>query len=102
MPQDIIAPVLRNDDLGHGNYLLELEAADMAQTMLPGQFLMIGVPHSDVLLRRPFSVCGLPGTFEGSGPDRLQILYRVVGAGTGLLASLKDGATLEVLGPLGQ
>ncbi len=102
MPQDITAPVLSNLDLGHGNYLLEFEAAEMAAAMRPGQFFMIGVPHSDILLRRPFSVCGLPGTFEGSGPGRLQVLYKTVGAGTGLLASLKAGARLTVLGPLGE
>jgi dihydroorotate dehydrogenase electron transfer subunit len=70
--------------------------------MRPGQFFMIGVPGSDVLLRRPFSVCGLPGTFDDGAQGAVQVLYRVYGRGTALLASLGRGARLRVLGPLGR
>jgi dihydroorotate dehydrogenase electron transfer subunit len=102
MPQDFTTPVLRNVDLGRGNWLLEFEAPDVAAVMRPAQFFMIGVPGSDVLLRRPFSVCGLPGTFDDATPGALQVLYRVFGRGTSLLASLRPGAALHVLGPLGR
>jgi dihydroorotate dehydrogenase electron transfer subunit len=101
MPQDITTSVIRNEDLGHGNYLLEFADAGMAQTMQPAQFLMIGVPGSETLLRRPYSVCGLPGTFEGRPSDSLQVLYKVYGKGTALLSSLAPGAQIRVLGPLG-
>jgi dihydroorotate dehydrogenase electron transfer subunit len=101
MPGDIATPVVRNVDLGHGNYLLELTAQEMARATEPGQFFMIGIPGSEILLRRPFSVCGLPGTFEDGPADSLQVLYRVLGRGTALLASLKAGAVVSVLGPLG-
>jgi dihydroorotate dehydrogenase electron transfer subunit len=70
--------------------------------MRPAQFFMIGVPGSDVLLRRPFSVCGLPGTFADGRAGAVQVLYRVYGRGTKLLSSLGPGAPLHVLGPLGQ
>jgi len=102
MPQDVVTPVLRNVDLGHGNWLLEFDARGAATDMRPGQFFMIGVPGSDVLLRRPFSVCGLPGTFDDGAPGAVQVLYRVYGRGTALLASLGGGALLHVLGPLGR
>ena len=102
MVQDFNAPVLSNADLGSGNWLLEFEAQGASATMRPGQFFMIGVPGSDVLLRRPFSVCGLPGTFTNGRAGAVQVLYRVYGRGTKLLASLGTGATLHVLGPLGQ
>ena len=102
MPQDLTTPVVRNVDLGRGNWLLEFEADEMAASMRPAQFFMIGVPGSDVLLRRPFSVCGLPGTFDDGAPRALQVLYRVYGRGTALLASLRPGALLHVLGPLGR
>jgi dihydroorotate dehydrogenase electron transfer subunit len=101
MVQDFHTPVLRNVDLGRGNWLLEFEAGDVALAMRPAQFFMIGVPGSDVLLRRPFSVCGLPGTFADGRPGAVQVLYRVYGRGTKLLASLRTGASLHVLGPLG-
>jgi dihydroorotate dehydrogenase electron transfer subunit len=103
MPLDISTPVTRNVDLGHGNFLIEFEAPErMVGSMDPGQFFMIGVPGAEILLRRPFSVCGLPDTFDDSPPETARVLYKVVGKGTALLASLKPGANIEVLGPLGQ
>jgi len=102
MVQDFTAPVLRNVDLGSGNWLLEFDAPRVVDAMRPAQFFMIGVPGSDVLLRRPFSVCGLPGTFADGRAGAVQVLYRVYGRGTRLLASLGSGAALHVLGPLGQ
>jgi dihydroorotate dehydrogenase electron transfer subunit len=101
MPLDFRASVRRNDDLGQGNYLLEFDAPDLAATMRPAQFFMIGIPGAETLLRRPYSVCGLPGTFEGRSAGAVQVLYKAVGRGTRLLASLAPGATVEVLGPLG-
>ena len=101
MVQDLTTPVLRNVDLGRGNWLIEFEAPPFT-SMRPAQFFMIGVPGSDVLLRRPFSVCGLPGTFSDGRPGAVQVLYRVYGRGTALLASLRAGASLQVLGPLGR
>lgn len=102
MPHDIVGPVLRNLDLGHGNFLMEIEAPEMARATAAGQFFMVGVPGADLLLRRPFSVCGLGGTFGDAHPDGIQLLYKVVGRATSLLASLGRGAPLQVLGPLGQ
>lgn len=102
MPQDLVTPVLRNVDLGQGNFLLEFGSVEAARTTDPGQFFMIGMGASEILLRRPFSVCGLPGTFEDGTSGALQILYRVFGRGTALLASLKPGAPISVLGPLGK
>ena len=101
MPQDITTTVLRNTDLGNANFLLEFEATPSMATMTPAQFFMLGIPGSETLLRRPFSVCGIPGTFEDAPDGAVQVLYKVVGTGTGLLASLAAGATIDVLGPLG-
>ncbi len=101
MPHDITTPVSDNEDLGHGNFLLEFECREMADGMDPAQFFMIGIPGSETLLRRPYSVCGLPGTFDERGPGRMQVLYKVAGQGTRLLAALRPGAPIHVLGPLG-
>jgi len=101
MPRDFTTTVLRNTHLGHDNYLLEFEAPEAAREMRPAQFFMIGIPGSATLLRRPYSVCGLPGTFADGAPDAVQLLYKVVGQGTRLLASLKSGAAMTALGPLG-
>jgi dihydroorotate dehydrogenase electron transfer subunit len=102
MPHDITTPVTENRDLGNGNFLLEFESPEIAAGMGPAQFLMIGIPGSATLLRRPYSVCGLPGTFRDDRPHALQVLYKVIGQGTGLLASLKPGSPIQVLGPLGR
>ena len=101
MPRDVTTVLLRNADLGNGNYLLEFSDAEMARSMQPAQFLMIGIPGSETLLRRPYSVCGVPGTFDDGAADGLQVLYKVFGKGTALLASLAPGAKIRVLGPLG-
>jgi dihydroorotate dehydrogenase electron transfer subunit len=101
MPRDVTTLVVRNQDLGGGAFLLEFDDPIMAAEMQPGQFFMIGIPGSETLLRRPYSVCGLPGTFAGRADGAMQVLYRVYGKGTALLAALKPGATLRVLGPLG-
>jgi dihydroorotate dehydrogenase electron transfer subunit len=101
MPQDLSAAVARSLDLGHGHFLLEFVAPPIAAEMGPGQFFMIGIPGANVLLRRPFSVCGLPGTFADAADGAVQVLYKVVGRGTALLSSLRPGAALTALGPLG-
>ena len=102
MMSDFATTVVRNVDLGRGSFLIEFSDPGVGATMRPAQFFMIGVPGGDVLLRRPFSVCGLPGTFDDATTGTLQVLYRVYGRATSLLASLRPGATLQVLGPLGR
>ena len=89
MPRDVTTPVLRNEHLGQGNYLVEFRDEAIAREMQPAQFFMIGIPGSETLLRRPYSVCGLPGTFEHGDDGVMQVLYKVFGSGTALLASLK-------------
>ena len=101
MPHDFLAPVTRNVDLGHDHWLIEFESGDRFVSMCAGEFFMIGVPGSEALLRRPFSVCGIDGTFEDAEPGRTQVLYKVFGKGTALIASLRPGSPLSVLGPLG-
>jgi len=102
MMSDFATKVVRNVDLGRGSFLIEFEDPGLGAAMRPAQFFMIGAPGGDVLLRRPFSVCGLPGTFDDATPGTLQVLYRVYGRATSLLASLGPGASLQVLGPLGR
>ena len=79
---------------------------------IPGQFLMIGagaeagVPRRDPLLPRPMAVfrdLG-PDPTEGAAGDerRFELLYRVVGRGTTLLAEALPGQSISVVGPLGR
>ena len=57
----------------------------------------LGAGGPDPLLPRPLSFCTLD-----AGRGRLSFLYRVVGRGTALLAGVRPGERLGLLGPLGR
>ena len=83
-----------------GHYLMSLSVPSDFDTPLPGQFVMIRLKErKDLLLARPFSVSGFE---RDAGGGRIEILYRVVGQGTRLLAELGTGCNLEISGPLGR
>lgn len=80
----------------------------------PGQFVMLrpgaesAVTRRDPLLPRPMAVYrdfsirdagGGPSQGEGA---RVEVLYRVVGRGTALLAEAVAGQSLSIVGPLGR
>lgn len=98
MPCDSPAPVVRHEALNRDHFLLTLESTRIAREARAGQFVMVQTrAGSDPLLRRPMSLYRvLPG-----GRGRIQILYKVVGAGTRYLSQQPAGAVLPTLGPLG-
>ncbi len=74
---------------------LMLETA-LAREVRPGQFVVLYCSDQARLLPRPISVCdSIPGE------NRLRLVYRVVGEGTGELARLQTGSYVRVLGNLG-
>lgn len=85
--------ILENRPLARGYYRMSFEA-DFAEAR-PGQFVMlrVGLTH-DPLLRRPMSVAG----FENGV---CTVIYRSVGKGTAILAEIREGETVNALGPLG-
>ena len=67
----------------------------------PGQFVMVQVSSGHaLLLRRPFSVFGVIG--DPGQPEGIELLYKVVGRGTKMLAGYAPGEGLDLLGPLGR
>ncbi len=89
------ATILANNELSPGYYRLILQCPALAQSVKPGQFIMLKVSDAcDPLLRRPFSV-------HRVDDDQVQILYQVVGKGTQLMSHMRPGESLDVLGPLG-
>lgn len=74
---------------------IRTRAADCA---VPGQFMSVYTPDKSRLLPRPVSICE-------TDPSRgaLRMVYRVTGEHTGTrqFSLLKQGDTLDVLGPLG-
>ena len=65
----------------------------------PGQFVMLRVAEGfDPLLSRPFGIAGFARSGDGA---EVEILYRPVGRGTGLMTGWKRGLPVSFLGPLG-
>ncbi|MBM3267357.1 MAG: dihydroorotate dehydrogenase electron transfer subunit [Candidatus Sericytochromatia bacterium] len=71
---------------------MEVAAPEIAATALPGQFVHLAVGAG--MLRRPFSV-------YRAGDGRIELLYRIKGAGTSRMAAWQPGAEVDLLGPLG-
>ena len=92
---DEVVTVLENQKINSEYYKISFHSKSLAREIKPGQFLEIKIrPGFDPLLRRPFSYYRVAG-------DRVEILYEILGRGTGLLAGFKKGAELQVMGPLG-
>jgi dihydroorotate dehydrogenase electron transfer subunit len=106
---DETVPVIENRPLTGGHFLLSLDAPRQAPGVRPGQFAMVRIlGRSDVLLRRPMSIFDVkaPGRETGSTqkaikPRVLQLLYKIVGRGTRMMADLKPGDKVGLLAPLG-
>jgi dihydroorotate dehydrogenase electron transfer subunit len=106
---DEIVLVTENRALTGGHFLLSLFSPDQASATRPGEFAMLRLlGRSDVLLRRPMSIYDLKTATNGNTqardsrtPALLQLLYKVVGRGTQLMAELKPGDQVGLLAPLG-
>jgi len=101
MPENITARVQQQQDLGQGYFLLRIAGEGVAAAAKAGQFVMLGLGDpGEMLIRRPFSVARL--VEESRGPAAFEILYKVVGRCTLTFSRLREGADLNVLGPLGR
>ncbi|MCL2503123.1 MAG: dihydroorotate dehydrogenase electron transfer subunit [Coriobacteriia bacterium] len=89
--------ITEHEQLADGIWRLLLQAPRCAATILPGQFVHLRITRADDhVLRRPFSVHRVRGRC-------IEILYQVVGRGTGLLSALPVGEErMDIVGPLGK
>ena len=77
------------------HFQISLFCPYIAQNTVPGQFIRVCVNNSyDPLLPRPLAI-------YRSGEKVFDILFKVVGKGTALLAEKRVGDTINVMGPLG-
>jgi dihydroorotate dehydrogenase electron transfer subunit len=89
-------PVVENRVVGPDTFVLTFLSHRIAKTTLPGQFVNVRCwAGADPLLRRPFSVYHIKD-------DRVSIVFNKVGRGTAMLSEMREGQTLDVLGPLGK
>lgn len=89
------ASILANTRDAGPYFRLKVHAPEIAPRVQPGQFVHVRIPPlREALLRRPFSVFQVEG-------ETLSILYKTVGKGTHVLAGMRPGDTLNLIGPLG-
>ncbi|MBC1999547.1 dihydroorotate dehydrogenase electron transfer subunit [Listeria marthii] len=88
--------VIQQTEIADKVYELILTGECVAD-MSPGQFLMLKPSRSDLLMRRPISICSYDKTAQ-----TCILLYRVEGDGTKDFSLLSGGDTIDVLGPLGK
>ncbi|MCK5595314.1 dihydroorotate dehydrogenase electron transfer subunit [bacterium] len=87
--------IIENKKISAGCYRITFESRKIACMAKPGQFLHIKCSDTyDPLLRRPISIHSVENNV-------IEILYKVVGRGTGLLSEKSCGDSIDVMGPLG-
>ena len=93
--------ISQNELLARNTYRLRFDCPELAAAIVPGQFLMLRLPHdNDPLLGRPFALYDMVLDAAGT-PIGVDVVYLVVGKMTAQLASVRPGEQIEVLGPLG-
>ena len=94
------AEILWNKEVSRNHYKIGMTCPDAYAVAKPGQFIMLRlIGQTDPLLRRPFSIHNLivlNGKTEG-----IELLYKVVGKATAILAREQPGKSVDLLGPLG-
>lgn len=98
--------VISNTEVSQGYFRMRMTAPPAILGASAGQFVMVRVNKAiDPLLRRPFGIYDMGSfatPFTDSGRQTfLEILYKVVGRGTGMLSDLHQGDSLEIIAPLG-
>lgn len=97
MIRDYDARLTAKEQISQGIWHLVFQCPQIASAAEPGNFVLFKTSRSSApLLRRPLGVLdadAAAGTFE--------VLFRVVGKGTGLLAEGREGDVFSVRGPVG-
>ncbi len=94
-----LAEVIANDSVNAEYRHLVARCSDTAASGAPGQFFQLLCPQpagEQPFLRRPMSIYG-----TNAAKREVEFLYKVTGAGTRGLHTLKAGDSLDIMGPLG-
>ncbi|MEE9911174.1 MAG: dihydroorotate dehydrogenase electron transfer subunit [Deltaproteobacteria bacterium] len=100
MAKDIyIGEVSGNEEIQRDYFLMKVRLPLEFAEPLPGQFVMIRIAGlQDPFLSRPISIYSFS---RGKKNCAVELLYRVAGKGTQILAGLIKGSQVEISGPLG-
>lgn len=90
--------VVSQECIARDIYSMWIQTEEIAWQAVPGQFISMYTDDKSRLLPRPISLCE---TDKEKG--RLRVVYRVTGKNTGTeqFSRLTAGASIEILGPLG-
>lgn len=92
---DVTVAILENSKVNAKYYKLVFDSKELSKKVAPGQFLNAQLTDTlDPFLRRPFSYYRVKAS-------RIEVLYEILGRGTGLLSQMKKGTALRINGPLG-
>lgn len=91
----ICCKLLQKRKLTEDIFDMTVEAPEFAAAAEAGQFAHIYVPGKT--LRRPISICGVD-----RGEGTLRFVFQIRGDGTRILAETAEGASLDILAPLGK
>ncbi|MDW2796868.1 dihydroorotate dehydrogenase electron transfer subunit [Clostridium boliviensis] len=92
----IEAAVASQERLADGVFSMWIDAKEITDQTVPGQFISVYTKDSSKLLPRPISICE-----ANRDKGLLRIVYRIAGGGTEEFSHYKTGSRIHVLGPLG-
>lgn len=88
--------IRENTKLTQDIYSMWLQDPMIVDMAKPGQFVSLYCKDGSKLLPRPISICEID-----KNKGEIRLVYRVVGKGTEEFSQMTAGATVEVMGPLG-
>lgn len=88
--------IIANKEIARETFRLTLDAQELPELPEPGTFFNLTVPDSIFILKRPISVFSVDRENR-----RLELIYKVMGAGTKLFSEMEQGDRIQVMGPLG-
>jgi len=95
MIQHPYVPIVKNEKLGKDLFRIAFQSREIAARLRPGNFVHIRVSSGmDPLFRRAMSIFSCDD-------DTFSVFFRAVGKGTRLLSKMREGDTVDILGPLG-
>ncbi len=97
----VTAPVIENVQLARDTFRLRLECPQIAQRIVPGQFLMLRLADfNDPLLGRPLALYDTVLDASGAALG-VDVVYLRLGKMTSRLADFQPSQKLQLWGPLG-
>lgn len=97
MANQVLGKIIGQEEAAPGIYFMEILAPEIAAQAKPGQFVHVkcGSTYAP-LLRRPISLHSIEPQV-----GKIGLLYQIKGQGTKLLAGMRSGQAIDLLGPLG-